>query len=86
MKVDALSPGPEVYECLEEENTGKVSNRCSQVLCEWNNTEKNWPKNTGYYEDCNQYENKVYTYIIAGVLAIIGLVGIVYIIRNLSKK
>jgi hypothetical protein len=58
---NALSPSPEVYECMEEEKTGKVSSDCALVLCEWNNTEKNWPENTGYYEDCNKSENTTMT-------------------------
>jgi hypothetical protein len=50
MRALALDPSSRVLDCLNQ----KVKTfGCEQIVCEWNNSARNWPKNTGYHEDCN---------------------------------
>lgn len=46
----ALSPSMKVFECWSAESQ---SSECEQILCEWENTERNWPEDTGFYQDCS---------------------------------
>lgn len=85
VNTSALSPGPAVYECWEEEKSDSLSSRCAKVLCEWNNVERNWPSDTGYYEDCSEYKNINKTYVVTGVLIASVVIGAVIIIVGLHN-
>ena len=47
--VRALSPGLEVNDCY---NNPFAYSDCKRILCEFRNLDRNWPENTGYFENC----------------------------------
>jgi hypothetical protein len=56
----ALDPDDEVMSCFDGAEVSSRGNSCEVIMCEWRNIQYNWPKNTGYKEDCNRdltYEN-----------------------------
>lgn len=70
-------------ECIQSNSR---SSECKKLYCERDNIEKNWPKDIGYYEDCSNYENQNTRYVIAGLLAVFGIIGTLFVTRKLVKN
>lgn len=88
VRATALSPGPDVYNCWNEKQNGFLTSRCEQVLCEWENIERNWPTGTGYHRDCTAswqawiVDNVVYVIPVAALL----IIGILWLVVWLSLR
>lgn len=81
----ALSPGPQIKECAQNKNAHPD---CKKILCQWNNASRNWPEDTGYYEDCNTgimyNKNVVFFGIVGGLAAFISVIAF-YLTHRFKK-
>jgi hypothetical protein len=68
-------------ECLSQQiNTPE----CAEIICTRDNIERNWPKDTGYYEDCSGKRNTILALALIG--GVILAVGVVVILKKKTKK
>ncbi len=83
--VYALSPGPAIMECAKNKNARPD---CKKILCQFENANRNWPKDKGIYEDCTTgimyNKNVVFIGIVGSLIAFISVIAF-YLIRRFQK-